>query len=164
MDNNRTLGYIFDTYLGGVRAVVSSRGLAWLVRAVSALILCYAGWLSRLKPGENATSRRQFEIGMIFVLLTCCLAPYSWFYNWALCAPVAVMFCKRAWDGSADIVETVLFIAFLLSLSTSKFNMAMVTPILGIALGIFALHQMRLERRPAESGGSLNRLKTVSAS
>jgi hypothetical protein len=139
-DTNRTLGNIFYTYLG---AVVSSRGLAWLVRVVSALILCYAGWLSRLKPRENLTSRRQFEIGMIFVLFICCLSPYSWFYNWALSAPVVVMFCKRAWDGRADIVETVLLIAFLLSLSTSKLNMAMVTPLLGVTLAIVALYRIR---------------------
>jgi hypothetical protein len=65
------------------------------------------------------------------------------------------MFCKRAWDGRADIVETVLLIAFLLSLSTSKFNMPMVTPILGVTLGIVALYRIRLERRPAESNNPM---------
>ncbi len=149
-DVNRSLGNIIYTYLGGPHAVVSPRGLAWLVRVVSALILCYAGWLSRLKPGENPTNGRRFEIGMVFLLFTCCLSPYSWFYNWTLSAPVVVMFCKRAWDGRADIVETVLLPAFLLSLSTTKLNMAMVTPILGVTLGIVALYRMRLERRPAE--------------
>lgn len=162
-DVNRCLGNIFYTYLGGAHTIVSSRGLAWLVRVVSALILCYAGWLSRLKPGENSTNRRQFEIGMTFLLFACCLSPYSWFYNWALSAPVVVMFCKRAWDGRADIVETVLLIALLLSLSTSKFNMAMVTPILGVTLGIVAVYRMRLEWRPAESNNPINQLKTVSA-
>jgi hypothetical protein len=163
-DVNRSLGNIFYTYLGGAHPVVSSRGLAWLVRVVSALILCYAGWLSRLKPGENSTNLRQFEIGMMFLLFACCLSPYSWFYNWALSAPVVVMFYKRAWDGREDIVETVLLIAFLLSLSTSKFNMAMVTPILGVTLGIVALYRIRLERRPAESNNPINQLKTVSVS
>lgn len=151
-DVNRSLGNIIYPCLG---TVGSLRGLAWLVRVVSALILCYAGWLSRLKPGENSTNRRQFEIGMMFLLFACCLSPYSWFFNWALSAPVVVMFCKRAWDGRADIVETVLLIALLLSLSTSKFNMAMVTPILGVTLGIVALYRIRLERRPAESNNPI---------
>jgi hypothetical protein len=163
-DTNRTLGNIFFTYLGGAHPVVSSRGLAWLVRVASALILCSAGWLSRLKPGENSTALRQFEIGMMFLLFACCLSPYSWLYNWTLSAPVVVMFCKRAWDGRADIVATVLLIAFLLSLSTSKFGMAMATPFLGVTLGIVALYRIRLERRPAESNNPINQLKTVSAS
>jgi hypothetical protein len=162
--NNRSLGNIFFTYLSGTHPVVSSRTIGWLYKVVSALILCYAGWLSRFKQGENSTYLRQFEIGMMFLLFMCCLSPYSWLYNWALSAPVVVMFCKRAWDGRQDIVETVLLIAFLLSLSTSKFNMPMVTPILGVTLGIVALYRMRLERRPAESNNPINQLKTVSAS
>ncbi len=163
-DVNRSLGNVFYTYLGGAHAVVSSRGLVWLVRVVSALILCSAGRLSRLKPGENSTNRQQFEIAIIFLLFACCLSPYSWFYNWGLSAPVMVMFCMRAWEGRADIVETVLLIAFLLSLITTKFNMAMVSPVLGVILGIFALYRMRLERLPAESNNSIHQLKRVSVS
>jgi hypothetical protein len=164
VDVNRSLGNIFFTYLGGAHAVISRRGLVWLVRVVSALIVCSAGWLSRLKPGENLTRRRQFEIGLMFVLFACCLSPYSWFYNWALSAPVVVMFCKRVWEGRADGVETFLLITILLSLSTSKFNMAMVTPAFGVTLGIVALYRMRLERHPAESNNPIHRLATVSAS
>jgi hypothetical protein len=99
---------------------------------------------------------------MMFLLFACCLSPYSWLYNWALCAPVVVIFCKRVWDGRADIVETVLLIAFLLSLTISKFNMAMVTPILGVTLGIVALYRIRLEPRPAESNSPITELKPVS--
>jgi hypothetical protein len=164
LDSNRSLGNIFFTCLGGAHPIVPSHALAWLVRAVSALILCYAGWLSRLKPGENSTDLRQFEIGLMYLLFACCLSPYSWFYNWALSAPVMVMFCKRAWDGRADIAETVLLIAFLLSLTTTKFNMGLVTPIFGVALGIVALCRMRLEGRPAESKSLIHQLKTASAS
>ena len=163
LDSNRSLGNIFFTYLGGAHPIVSSRVLAWLVRAVSALILCYAGWLSRLKPGKNSTESRQFEIGLMYLLFACCLSPYSWFYNWALSAPVIILLCKRAWDGRADMVETVLLTAFLVSLTTTKFNMGMVTPILGVALGIVALHRMRLEGRPAESNSPIRQLKTISA-
>jgi hypothetical protein len=162
-DVNRSFGNIFYTCLGGAHAVVSSHGLAWLVRVVSALILCSAGWLSWLKPDENSPRLQQFEIGMMFLLFACCLSPYSWFYNWALSAPVFVMFCKRVWDGRADFVETVLFIAFLLSLTTSKLNMAMVTPVLGVALATVALYQIRLEQRPAESNEPVYQLETVRA-
>ncbi len=163
-DVNRSLGNIFYTYLGGAHAVFSSRVIAWLVRVVSALILCYAGWLSQLKPGENSTKRQQFEIAIMYLLFACCLSPYSWFYNWGLSAPVMVMFCMRAWEGRADIAETGLLVAFLLSLITTRFNMAMVSPILGVVLGLFALHRMRLERLAAESNRSIDQLKTVSVS
>jgi len=159
-DGNRSLGSLFFSYLGGV---LSSHALAWLTRLVSAALLCCAGWLSELKPGENVTIRRQFEIGMIFLLFACCLSPYSWFYNWALSAPAVVMFLKRAWDGDANMLETFLLITFLLSLSTSKFGMAMVTPLLGITLGIVALNRMRLEGRPQESKNRIHQLRTVNA-
>ena len=107
-DVNRSLGSILY-YLSYLRGTEPSQGLAWLVRAVSALILCYAGWLSRMKAGENATARQRFETGMMFLLFACCLSPYSWFYDWGLTAPVLVIFAKRAWDGRADAAETVFF-------------------------------------------------------
>ena len=163
-DVNRSLGNIFYVALGGVHPIVSSRGIGWLIRAVSALIFLYAGWLSRSGPGETLTKRRQFEIGMVFLLFICCLSPYSWFYNWALCAPAMVMFCKRAWDGAMDTTETVLLIALLLSLATTKFNMALISPVLGVALGIVALYRMRLELRSTESPIRIERLKAVRAS
>lgn len=147
-DVNRSVGNIFYTYLGAHSFF--SRGLARLVRVVSALILCYAGWLSRVKRGETLTARRQFEMGILFLLFACCLSPYSWFYNWAVSAPAMVVFCWRSWEGKADVAETALLVAVLLSLSTSAFRMAMVTPLLGVALGLVALYRMRLERRPAE--------------
>lgn len=162
-DVNRSLGNIFYVLLGGAHPIVSSRGIGWLIRALSALIICYAGWLSRSGPGETLTKRRQFEIGMIFLLLICCLSPYSWFYNWALCAPAMVMFCKRAWDGVMDTTETVFLIALLLSLATTKFNMALISPVLGVALGLIVLHRMRLELRSAE-GAQIDKLKAVQAS
>jgi hypothetical protein len=150
-DGNRSLGNIFYTFLDGARPLVSPRGSAWIVRLVSALILCYAGWLSRLEPEEDFANGGRFETGLIFLLFISCLSPYSWFYNWALSAPALVMFCRRVWDGRADAVETVLLIALLLSLSTSRFNMVMITPLLGVALGIVGLHRMRPERRCAKA-------------
>ena len=150
-DGNRSIGNIFYTFMDGAHNLVSPSGSAWIVRAASALILCYAGWLSRPKPDETSANSRRFETGLIFLLFICCLSPYSWFYNWALIAPTLVMFCKSVWDGRADRVETALLIALLLSLSTSRFNLAMITPLLGVALGIAGLHRMRLEWCVAES-------------
>jgi hypothetical protein len=41
--------------------------------------------------------------------------------------------------------------------------MAMVTPIIGVTLGIVALYRMRLERRFPESNNPVNQVMTVSA-
>ena len=163
-DVNRSLGNLFYTWLGSAHPVLSSRGLSWLVRALSVLILCYAGWLSRLRPGLPSVGRRQFEIGMVFLLFACCLSPYSWFYNWALAAPVVVMLFRRAWDGRADLLETILVAAFLLSLSTSRFQMAMITPVVGVVLGIVVLRRMWLEQNLAEATAPAAQLAGATAS
>lgn len=163
-DVNRSLGNLFYTLLGGDHPVLSPRGLSWLVRVVSALILVYAGWLSHLAQSAGSTNRRRFEVGLVFLLFACCLSPYSWFYNWALSAPAVVMFCKKVWDGRAGTAETVLLAALLLSLSTSRFNMAMVTPVLGVVLGIAGLYRMRLELSSAETSQPVKALSAATAS
>ncbi|HET7102992.1 MAG TPA: hypothetical protein VFI20_02795, partial [Terracidiphilus sp.] len=157
-DVNRSLGNIFYTLLAATHAIVPTRALAWIVRVVSALILGYAGWLSRPIPGHAMSSRRQVEIGVIYLLLTCCLSPYSWFYNWALSAPAMVLFFKRVWDGNAKVAESALLVALLLSLVTTHFGMAMVSPVLGVALALTALHHMR--REPSSAGHSEGALQT----
>lgn len=162
-DGNRSLGNILYTVLDGASFHASPRVSAWLVRGISALILCYAGWLSRLRPDDNFASDRRFETGLIFLLLMCCLSPYSWYYNWALSAPAVVMFCKRVWDGRAGTAEAVLLMALLLSLSTSRFDMAMITPVVGVALGIVGLHRMRIEQRDAKAS-CLHQLSNAVAS
>ncbi len=133
--SNRTLGNIFFNYLSNSNISTPSTGLVWLVRLISALVLCCAGWLSQSSVGEALTSRQQTDIVIIFLLLTCCISPYSWLYAYTLAAPAVVMYSKRAWERSIDTVEIVIFMGFLLSLSTTKLHMPMVTPLLGILLG-----------------------------
>lgn len=163
-DVNRSLGNLFYTLLGGDHPVLSPRGLSWLVRVVSALVLLFAGWLSHLAPATGSSNRQRFEIGIIFLLFACCLSPYSWFYNWVLSAPAAVLFCKRTWDGRANTIETVLLAALLLSLSTSRFNMAMVTPVLGALLGMVGLYRMRQERGGTETSQPVKVLRAATVS
>lgn len=162
-DVNRSLGNLFYTYLGATHTGLSSHALAWLVRIVSALILGVAGWFSSQKRGESLTPRSQFEIGILFLLFACCLSPYSWFYNWALSAPAVIIFYKRVWDDRANSIEILLLMALLVSLVTTRFNMALVSPVLGVALGLFALYRMRLERSAA-SNHAADSLKPIHAS
>lgn len=146
-ENNRSLGNFFFKCLAQPRGVLSSIEVVWLVRILSVLALCWSGWLSQPKAGENLTNRQRSEIFIIFLLLACALSPYSWLYAWALSAPAVVMFCKRSWYQRASSVEMIFFVAFLLSLSTSRLNMSMVTPVLAIALGLVGLHNIRSEQQ-----------------
>ena len=63
--SNRALGNIFYTCLGGAHPIITAPAIAWLVRAISALTLCYAVWLSRSKTSENLTNRQQLEIFLV---------------------------------------------------------------------------------------------------
>jgi len=119
---------------------------AWLVRVSSVLLLCYASWLSRSNTGENLSDRQRFEIAAMFLLLACAISPYSWLHSWVLSAPAVVVFCQRAWELRADVVEIVLLTTFLISLSTNSFHVPTLTPLFGIGLGIYGLYRLRLER------------------
>ena len=143
---NRSLGNIFYTCLGGVHPVFDLPATAWLVRVSSVLLLCYASWLSRSNTGENLSDRQRFEIAAMFLLLACAISPYSWLHSWVLSAPAVVVFCQRAWELRADVVEIVLLTTFLISLSTNSFHVPTLTPLFGIGLGIYGLYRLRFER------------------
>jgi len=146
---NRTLGnifYIFYEYLPGVDHGTTPNGLVWTVRLVSVLVIVYAGWLSQVKKEDNLLDNQRFGMIAIFLLLSCCVAPFSWLYAWVLSAPALVMFGKQMWEQRSSAVESTLFMLFLLSLLTSKFHLGIATPPLGVALGIIGLYRLRFER------------------
>jgi hypothetical protein len=143
--NNRSLGNIFYGFRGSHR-LISQTGLVWVVRLVSAFVLCYAGWLSQLKHEDMLPDNQRPEIIFMFLLLSACLSPCSWLYAYVLSAPAVVTFGKRISERRSSAVETILVMSFLLSLSTTKFHMPMATPLVGIVLGIMSLHRLRAER------------------
>ena len=146
---NRTLGnifYIFYEYLPRSDHGTTPIGLVWTVRLVSVLVISYAGWLSQVKKEDKLPDRQRLGMIAIFLLLSCCLAPFSWLYAWVLSAPALVMFGKRISEGRSNAVELTLFMLFLPSLLTSKFHLGLATPPLGVALGIIGLYRLRLER------------------
>jgi hypothetical protein len=149
--NNRSLGNIFYEYLRGSGPAVTPIWLVWVVRLVSAFVLCHAGWLSRLKKGDKLADGERLETFSIFLLLASCISPYSWLYAYVFCAPILVIAGKRIAERRLNAAETTLVMMFLLSLSTSGFHMPMVTPLVGIALGIVGLYRLRAERRTEES-------------
>jgi hypothetical protein len=148
--NNRALGNIFYEYLRGSDPAATPNWLRWAVRLVSAFVLCHAGWLSQLRKEDKLPDGQRLEIFSIFLLLACCISPYSWLYAYVFCAPALVIAGKRITERRLNATETTLLMMFLLSLSTCGFHMPMVTPLVGIALGIMGLHRLRAERRPEE--------------
>jgi hypothetical protein len=144
--NNRTLGAIFYEYLRLSHRTTTPVGLVWAVRLVSVLVIFYAGWLSQVKKEGKLPDNQRLGMIAIFLLLSCCVAPFSWLYAWVLSAPALVMFGKWISERRSNAVESILFLLFLLSLLTSKFHLGMATPPLGVALGIIGLHRLRLER------------------
>jgi hypothetical protein len=149
--NNRSLGNIFYEYLRGSGHAAAPIWLAWAVRLVSALVLCLAGWLSLLRKDDMPADGQRLESFSIFLLLACCISPYSWLYAYVFCAPELVILGKRIWERRLNGAETALMMAFLISLSTSGLQMPMMTPLVGIALGIMGLCRLRAERRPEKS-------------
>ncbi len=150
---NRTLGNIFYTlyhYLPGVDHDATPNALMWAVKLVSLLVIAYAGWLSQVKKEDKLLDDQRLGMIAIFLLLSCCVAPFSWLYAWVLSAPALVMFGKRISEQRSNAVESTLFLLFLVSLLTSKFHLGLATPPLGVALAIIGLHRLRLGRHLEE--------------
>jgi|SRR5271166_3113125 len=143
-ENNRTVGAIFYEFLRGSGHDTTPIALVWAVRLVSAFVIFCAAWLSQVKKEHKLLDNESLEIIAIFLLLSCCVAPFSWLYAWFLCAPALVMFGKRIAEQRSNAVESTLFVLFLFSLVTSKFHLGLATPPLGVALGIIGLYRLRL--------------------
>jgi hypothetical protein len=149
--NNRSLGNIFYEYLRGSGTAATPIWLVWTVRLVSAFVLCLAGWLSQLRNEDKLADGQRLEMFSIFLLIACCISPYSWLYAYVFCAPELVILGKRMWERRLNGAETTLVMMFLISLSASGFHMPMVTPLVGIAMGIMGLYRLRTERRAEDA-------------
>ena len=139
----------------------------WAGRLLSALILCYAGWSSRLKDGAHVEDGRKTETLAAFMLLSCCLAPISWLYMYVLGTPAVVILGKRVWQGSSGFIETVSLLWFIVSLSINPFvglavraglpmlhYHVIAVPLLGVALGIMMLRKAGNKAKPLPSTAS----------
>lgn len=155
-DGNRTLGAIFYQFLHGPDPNTTSTALVWGVRLLSVAVLCYAGWLSEVRKGEKVSDTQRLGIISMFLLLSCCVSPFSWLYAWVLCLPALVFLGKKIAEGRSTGVEATLAVLFLLSLITSKLHFGLLTPPFGVALGLIALHNLPLSESVKEP--SLSRL------
>lgn len=125
-------------------------------RLVSALVLCYAGWLSWIKRTGTMQIAGRVETIAIFLLLSCCVAPLSWPHAYVLSAPALVIAGQRIWEGRLCLPEAAVALLFLLSMSIMRLQSeGWATAPLGIALAIMGLLRLRRERRVRETTGVL---------
>lgn len=144
---NRSVGTAIQVLCSRFGAAAWPSGGVWAGRLFSGLILCYAGWLSRWSR-EDIDKGARVETIAIFLLLSCCVAPVSWWHAYVLAAPALVIWAKRTWDKRSNLAETIILGLFLLMLSTYQhLEQGLLTPLLGILLAIMALHRLARERR-----------------
>ena len=144
---NRSLESMFQIYGHRSFQGTTSIGLTRAARIISALVVCYAAWLSQSNSKENLLNDQKLEIISIFLLLSCCVAPVSWTRAYVLSAPILIVLGTRIWQRRSNTYETALLVLFLFSLSFSRGGYFLVaTPLFGIALGIMRLRGLRTER------------------
>jgi uncharacterized membrane protein len=154
---NRTLGSAILVLWSRLGAGASPLGAVWTGRLFSALVLFYAGWLSRLRDEDNPKRAFNVETLAIFLLLSCCVAPASWRHAYILGAPALAIWGKRIWKRQSTLTEAAAVALFILLLSTVRFlQQDLLTPLLGIALSILALHRLARERHLDGPNGVLH--------
>jgi hypothetical protein len=152
---NKNLATSLQVFWRGCEHGNSPIGLLWAGKFLSGLILCYAVWLSRLRKKCDSTDNNRFMVVALFLLLSCCLAPVAWRHAYVLAIPALAVFAKRAWEGYSTPVEAILLLWFILSISSSRLDwlaittgrsffyyLAMMQPLLGVALGILGLRKL----------------------
>ncbi|MGO8760262.1 MAG: glycosyltransferase family 87 protein [Terracidiphilus sp.] len=153
---NRTLGMLVEVLWSRSRIGVPVAPSVLVGKLLSALVICYAAWLSRSRRNECLDTAARVETIAIFLLLSCCVSPVSWLHAYVLSAPALVILGRRIWENRLRGSEVAVALLFALSLITTHFRApGLLTPVLGIVLGLMGLLRLRGERPTAESGGAL---------
>ena len=156
---NKSLATAVQVFWSGSDASVPLPGVVWAGRLFSFAVLVYAGWLSRLKNGEKLMDRQRLRMVAVFLLLSCCLSPVSWVHAYVLSIPALMILGLRIWRGRSNAFEAALGVWFVVSLTSDKlfgwaattgqpifYYLEVMTPIIGLILGILELSRLRHER------------------
>jgi hypothetical protein len=123
---------------------IATPGAIWLGKVLSALAVCFAGWLSHSRQEDNRSEGSRVETIAIFLFLSCCVAPVSWRHAYVLAAPALLFMGKRAWEGQSTLIENAMLLIYFLAFSTNRFlEQPLLTPASGIALCFLALYRLR---------------------
>lgn len=129
---------------------------SWIAKIASLLVLLAAAWMSRsaLRPNQSVIENR-IELFSIFLFLSCCLSPVSWAFSYPLAAPELALLAKRIWCRQSSALEAILWLLFLLAISTHQFEVLRIaTPLLGVALCLVALRRLQWEGNTTEHPGA----------
>jgi hypothetical protein len=114
----------------------------WVNRALSAMVICIAGWLSWTR--RSISEAEKVETIAAFLLIVCCISPVSWLHAYVLSAPAMTIYGKRIWQSATINRESILFALFAFSFSIPRFDeLKLLMPILGIALAITGLNRLK---------------------
>jgi hypothetical protein len=153
---NEGLGNAIQVLFHGTQMAPARPVFIWASRTISVVVLGFAYWWSRSKPREPAIWEFNTEVFAIFLLLSCCLSPVSWLNAYVLSTPVLAIVGIRLWRGRSTLLELGLFTLLILSLSIAAItDLRMLTPLLGIGLGLVRLYDLRKENNAASMNGSI---------
>jgi hypothetical protein len=129
---------------------IAPPGAIWLGKVLSALAVCFAGWLSHTRHEDSTGGGTRVETIAIFFFLSCCIAPVSWRHAYLLAAPALLFLGKRAWEGQSSIFEDAMLVTFIVAVTTNRFlEQPLLTPLSGIVLCFLGLYRLRGTRLPA---------------
>lgn len=141
--------------------IVPAAVTLWAGCLLSVALLLYAGWMIRTRATVHWTSPQRLIAAAEFLLFSACVSPIAWLHGYVLAAPALLYAGRRIWQGRAHALETAMVLWFILALSTDKFVkwawaldnremclLAMMPPVLGIALGLVELRRLQRERAP----------------
>ncbi|MGB6973131.1 MAG: glycosyltransferase family 87 protein [Terracidiphilus sp.] len=154
--NLRTAAQVFWY---GTDMVAPTLASLWAGRLLSLLVLLYAAWLIRARRSIHWSNSQRLIAASVFLLFSACVSPIAWRHAYVLAVLALLFLGRRIWQGRAHPLETALVLWFILALSTDKFDkwawhfedlgfsmLAMMPPLLGVALGLLELHRLRRER------------------
>ena len=161
---NINLGMSLQVLWYGSDKGMPLESIALLSKILSVLILGYAGWLSRCRPGETLSDDHKLSVFAVFLMISCCISPVSWLHAYTLSAPALLILVRQIRNGQSNLAEAFLMLGFLFVNSSTKFvnwawtthltilyDLASLTPILGLTLGLFMLHRLQSERRQMQT-------------
>lgn len=177
--DNRSLGSVLQLFWRVFTHGSSPKGVIWSTKILSAGIICYSGWISSYK-WKNEAAEYRLAVVAEFFLLSCCLSPVAWLHAYMLAVPAIVILCRKAFDGDLPGTETLLLIAFVLSLNCYRYNttiplaggsfshyaamlppvLALMTPVFGVALATIGLRRLNASPRGIISPDKVNPIET----
>ena len=141
---SRTLNTVVRVLWSRSETGFAAPGAVWAGKLLSALVICFAGWLSYIRHENSRRGGVRVQAIAIFLFLSCCVAPVSWRHAYVLASPALLILFKRAWEGQSTTFEVTMLVTFIFALTTNRYlQQPFLTPLAGTALCLLALYRLR---------------------